>query len=610
MSPFEDAFSLAVAFVRVNYRRLYKGPALSINSPAMPPAPNISGRDRSRRVSMLVLALLALALALRLAHLSSALASPLSYQLAPDEGYYLTFGKAVAAGRGTDSPEFTSLDPGYGYLLGAAFKLFGANLFAVFVLQALLDTATAYGLIVIGRLLGRERAGLYGAAVYGLTSTAIMYSAALLKEIWVASFVTWWVAAALKLARSERIAPWFWFGAYCGLGVALRANLLLLGLLALLLPVGASWPQRRYRRWAASAALLAVGMAAALAPWSIRNASLHAGISPLPHNGGISLHQVYNADNPSGEFWIPPFVSYLNPGEIWRGYAAEAQARAGHALTPAEVDRYWRDRALEYVRREPARVAGVILRKALGFLSSEEIPDNRSTYEERLFSPIMRLLPRPTVALLALGLAGLAALAARDRRWPIVAAPIFAAWITVAVFFDADRFRFHAATMLALCAGVWLDGIQQSVRAKRWRALARLAAPAAALAIISVLLGFGKAPPAVRWDQIAWGYIKMGKIDEARAVAERETRLEPSNGDIWEALGFTAIERRQFDEAASDYRHAIELKPRSHVGHYNLAKVYLALGDRERAAAEARRALELDPLPEYRALAEQIERGR
>ncbi|HEX4241832.1 MAG TPA: tetratricopeptide repeat protein [Steroidobacteraceae bacterium] len=578
--------------------------------PSTPSAADPSVRDLSRRTSMLILVLLALALGLRLAHLSSALASPLSYQLSPDEGYYLTFSKAVAAGHGTDSAELISLDPGYGYLLGAAFRLFGANLFVVFLLQALLDTATVYGLVVIGRLLGRERAGLYGAAIYALTSTAIMYSAALLKEIWVASFVTWWVAAALKLTRSRSRAPWLWFGAYCGAGVALRANLLLLGLLAFLLPVAASWPQRTYRRWAGNAALLAAGMAAMLAPWSMRNVSVHAGISPLPRNGGISLHQVYNKDNPTGEFWVPGFVSYLNPGEIWRGYETEAEARAGHALTPSEVDRYWRDQALEYMGREPVRVARVIARKALGFLSTAEIPDNRSTYEESLFSPIMRLLPRPTAALAVLGLAGLLVLAVRDRRWPIIAAPIFVAWITFALFFDSDRFRFHAATLLALCAGIWVDGIQRSLRETSHRRLLGAAAPAVVLATIAVALGFGKPAPPIRWDQIAWGYIRMGRVDQAREVAERGARLEPNNGDIWEALGFTAIQRRQFEEAASDYRRAIQIRPRSHVAHYDLAKVYLELGDREHAAAEAARALDLDPLPEYRALAEQIERGR
>jgi 4-amino-4-deoxy-L-arabinose transferase-like glycosyltransferase len=168
-------------------------------------------------------------------HFSSALQSPLSYQPGPDEDYYLRFGEAVASGRGADGPEFTFMDPGYGYLLGAVFKLVGVNPVALYLLQALLDTATVYGILVIGRLLGRHRAGLYGALLYGLTATAIMFCTTLLKEVWVASYVTWWVVAALALLRSERRLGWALFGVLCGIGIALRSTLLLFGLAALLL---------------------------------------------------------------------------------------------------------------------------------------------------------------------------------------------------------------------------------------------------------------------------------------------------------------------------------------------------------------------------------------
>jgi hypothetical protein len=185
---------------------------------------------------LIVCAVLAFVLALRVMHLSSALQSPLSYQPGPDEDYYLRFGEAVAAGHGADSSEFTFMDPGYGYLLGAVFKLVGVNVFAVYLLQALLDTATAYGILVAGRLLARPWAGLFGALLYGMTSTAIMFCAALLKEICVASFVMWWVVGALALYRSDRKLAWACFGVFCGIGIALRSTLLLLGLLALLLP--------------------------------------------------------------------------------------------------------------------------------------------------------------------------------------------------------------------------------------------------------------------------------------------------------------------------------------------------------------------------------------
>jgi predicted Zn-dependent protease len=111
----------------------------------------------------------------------------------------------------------------------------------------------------------------------------------------------------------------------------------------------------------------------------------------------------------------------------------------------------------------------------------------------------------------------------------------------------------------------------------------------------------------VRWDQIAWGYIKMGKITEARALAERISREQPDNGPILEALGFTEIARRQYGEAARDYQRALELRPRSYVAHYNLARVFLLLGNRKRAAEEAEIAVKINPSPDYQALLSQIE---
>jgi hypothetical protein len=189
------------------------------------------GAERSPNVDLkplVVFGVLALVLALRIMHWSNALQSPLSYQPGPDEDYYQRFGAAVAEGRGADTPEFTFMDPGYGYLLGAAFKLFGINTFVVYLLQALLDTATAYGILIAGQLLGRSREGLIGALLYGLTSTAIMFTAALLKETCVASFLIWWVVAALVLVRGKPKLAWAAFGVYCGLGIALRSTLLVI----------------------------------------------------------------------------------------------------------------------------------------------------------------------------------------------------------------------------------------------------------------------------------------------------------------------------------------------------------------------------------------------
>jgi tetratricopeptide (TPR) repeat protein len=554
---------------------------------------------------IVVFGVLALVLALRVMHLSSALQSPLSYQPGPDEDYYLRFGEAVAGGHGADSPEFTFMDPGYGYLLGLIFKLLGVNQFAVYLLQALLDTATAFGILTIGQILGRPRAGLYGALLYGVTSTAIMFCATLLKETCVAAYLTWWVAAALALYRSERGLAWLAFGAYCGLGVALRSTLLLLAGFGLLLP--ALQPDIRRARWLCKAALLFAGLMLSLMPWSARNFHADGSLSPLPHNGGIVLHQVYNPDNPESAIWIPPFVSYSHPSEIWRGYAAEAERRTGRPLSPVQVDRYWRSEALAFMRAHPADVIEHVARKTLKFLAATEVPNNRSLAEEQLFSPVLRILPLPNAWLLALGLAGLVWLATRDRRWLIIAAPIALSWLTFAVFWAEDRFRFHAVPLLAFSSGIWIDSMVRGVRDWRGWPLPACAALALLIGATSVYLGVRYPPPEVRWDHVVWGYIKMHKPKEAQVLADRVALEQPDNGPIFEALGYLAAVDGQYDEAVRRYQRAVDLRPASYLAHYNLAKALLALGRRDSAAAEARIALKLSPSPDAQALLSQAE---
>jgi hypothetical protein len=435
-----------------------------------------------------------------------------------------------------------------------------------------------------------------------------MFCTTLLKETWVASFFTWWVAGALIVLESNRRRAWLAFGFFCGLGVALRSTSLGMGILALLLPFwpGASFPRSSLAR-AKFAALGGVGLALALLPWALRNQAAYGSFTPLPHNGGIVLHQIYNEDNTNASIWIPGFVNYLHPTEIWRGYASEASRRTRQSLSPAKIDGYWRDAAFDYMKQHPGIVLRDIALKGVEFLSATEIPNNRSSIEERLFSPVLRVLPPPTPWLLGMGLAGLLWLAWTDRRWVIVAAPIMLAWVTFAVFWAEDRFRFHALGVLALCSGYWIDRIAAAIREpRRWQPFA-FASVAVATIGISFYLGSSSPPPLVRWDHIVWGYIKMGKSGEARSIAQRVIGEQPDNAAMLEALGLISASAGQYSDAQAYLSRAIALRPRSHIAHYNLARVFLAVGDRAAAEREAQVALALAPSPDYEALLEQIQ---
>lgn len=563
---------------------------------------------RPSQIPLSVLAVVAVALVLRFIHLSSAVISPLSFQLGPDEDYYFRFARAVAAGVGQDSAEFTFMDPGYGYLLGGVFRLVGPGVFAAYLLQCLVDALTSLAVVMLGRQLGRPRAGLIGGVLYGVSSTAIMFCCSLLKEVWVAAFMTWWVVIVLRLLHSERKIAWLAFGAFCGVAVAFRSTLLTLSLAALAVPwISGPILKRPVPHRLVCTAAFTMGLLLALAPWSLRNFAAYHSLSPLPHNGGIVLDQAYNPHNPESAIWIPEFVNYLAPSEIWRGYAAEAKRRAGNTLTPPEVDRYWRSQALEFMRTHPREVLEEVGRKALKFFASVDIPINRSLQEEGLFSVVIARLPVLAPWLVALGCVGLLWLALEDRRWLVVAVPPAIALLTTAVFWAEDRFRFHAFAVLALCSGIWLDAVLREVQSRKFKPALAFGVAAAALLSASFALGAGVRSPPLHWDQIAWGYIKMGRPREAGEIVERVSREQPDNAPILEAEAYLAIQRQDYAAAAQAYENSLRIRPRSDRAHFNLAKAYLMLNKRNEAVEQARIALQLKPDPDYQQLLKELQ---
>jgi tetratricopeptide (TPR) repeat protein len=196
----------------------------------------------------------------------------------------------------------------------------------------------------------------------------------------------------------------------------------------------------------------------------------------------------------------------------------------------------------------------------------------------------------------------MALLLLRDRRGLLVAAPILATLFTFTVFCPEDRFRFHCVPLLALGAGLFLDDLYRCGASRETRKGVAGAVAAMLLGAVSLVVSSRMPQPEPNWGRALWGYLKMGRLDEAKAVA---SRLEPrvrGTASVEEALGYIAAAERRDREAAEHYRRAIELRPGNHIAHYNLAKLLYRAGDREAAAREAQTAFRLRPLPEYRLL--------
>lgn len=554
---------------------------------------------------------LGIVLVLRLVHFFYSLHSPLSYRLSPDEDYYLKFARAIASGGG-NTIEFAFLDPAYGYILGLSLKLFGPYVFTIHILQILLDTLTAFCLILIGRELGRPRAGLWAGLFYGFSVMALLFCTTLLKTTWVANFMAVWVLAALVLLRRPRFYCWLLFGVLCGYGIALRSTLLLMaGLTLLLLPwLTIVHARRSLRETARGTALLIVGMLLPLALLSVRNYRASGVFSPMSNNSGVVLHMHFNPDNPEGRLWIPAFVSYFHPLDIQRGYTEEAQRRLGRPLNPREVDKYWRSQAIQYITSHPFEAMHSIIKKFADFIAYPEIPNNRSLADERLFSPVLRILPTPFGWLFALGTPGLVLLLLHDRRGWLMMAPIATVIVTVSVFTPIDRYRFQAVPLFALGAGLFLHSLFEYVKQDKTKQAAILLAAAAVLGGVSTLLANPEHLPPPRLDKAVWGYINTGNTKAAKEFALKAAEVQPDNYRIPQALAYIATVEGNFPAAAQYYRRTVELKPDSHVAHYRFAQLLKKMGMHDEAVAHAQKAFSIAQQPEYRALLQELTAGR
>ena len=559
-----------------------------------------------------VLIVLGIVLILRLIHLAFALRSPLSFQLSPDEDYYMRFALSVAQGNGASTAQFAFMDPAYGYIAGLVFRIFSGSLFALYMLQILLDTfhcvlpyphrpgtaasprGPAGG---PGLRFHRNRPALLhspaknhlGCELHDRLGSMRAYAFAQAQNVRLAAVRN--CCADTESRCVLRCCPWrVWPCCF---------------------PGSARFKHRaRHGKIVRGTGMLILGLVLPITLLSLHNARAIGSFSPLPTNGGIVLHQRYNPDNRTGANWIPAFVSYWHPIDIYRGYTEEARKRLGRELSPREVDAYWRGQAMDYIISHPSQVASNIVRKFALFVAFPEIPNDRSLADERLFSPILSILPSPFGWLFALGVPGFVLLLRNDRRGWILMIPVATVIATVTLFDSIDRYRFQAVPIFALGAGLFLEYLTEYLTQQKTRQAVILLTAFAVLGTVSVsLAGISPVEPP-RWDKAVWGYLKMGNQKAAKALAMRVAEEQPENYRIQNALGQIASSEGDYAGAANYYRRAVELRPNSHVDHYRLALMFAKIGLHDEAVEQAAIAVRIAPQPEYQALLRELRAGR
>lgn len=547
-------------------RRRQAAPGPAADVPAPPP---FFRRDEPR--------LFLAALALRLLHLwlhrgDFWLKTPLL-----DDNLFVSWAEAIRReGWLVPSLGVFDLNPAYPYLLA----LLGApGPLAVFALQHLLGAAAVVVLYRVALSAFGRPAALAAGVLAALYGPAVFYESRFLGECWILAANAAWLFCLLRAREAPRPGPWWALGGLClGVSAVFRPNALIL------LPAAAAWGawtlKGAPRRLAACAALFALGVWLPLLPFQLRNRALDPsrGWGLTTSSGGANF---YLGNNPEadGLNQAPSFIRY-GPGHQYQDFKEEAQRRAGRALSPREVSRYWLREALRWMAAEPGAAARLWLRKAGFFLNRKEPPDN---FFLALFERFTRLGPLPLAGwglVLPLGLAGLALSlgdAAARRSWLLHAYALSYFGVNVA-FYILSRYRFPAAAAFLPFAGYAAARLAAMARARVWTRRE--------LALAGLCLGaFGLSRlPLIGGEDLAVTNYSMGVIYANRGLQ---------------------------DEAAAAYRASIAANPAFPAPYLNLGILEARRGNAEAAAAALEGALRLERDPEKaRLLAENIRRLR
>lgn len=533
-------------------------------------------------------AVLAGAAALRLGHWLAVARLPFVDALVVDSAEYDRWARALVAGeRVGDAPFFQP--PLYPHLIALVYRV-AATPHAFYLVQIVAAIVGLWCLYRAGREMAGERAGLAAAAVAGLYGPFVFHDVQLLKESLAVGLVSALLWALAVARRTGRGGIWLLAGALLGALALLRENALLLLPLLIPLALRRGAPARALR----DAALFAGGLALALAPVAVVNASRGGGFLPTTWQGGVNYYigNHAGADGTYRPLTAGRQIPELERREPWR----LAEAAIGRPLSAAEVSAYWLGRATAWARERPGDWLRLQLRKFGLYWSGYEWPDAVDYYWVRARSPLLRAVGLELGGLVLLAALGLG-VAWRQRAWGRLAPALLfgVGWMLATVaFFLFSRYRLPGLVPLCLFAGVGLAGLARAgdTPGRRGTALAAL-----------LLVAWGGprlALPAPRADlvHLNLGRLAMARGDAAAAEAEWRAALaaDPSGADARRELGTLAARAGRFGEARALLEEAVARDPGSPEAWANLGAVASATGDAAAARVALDRALALDPL--------------
>ena len=382
-------------------------------------------------------------------------------------------------GDGATQPA-SNYSPGLPLLIAGLYKLSGGphERFARLVL-ALIGALSILFTYQIARRLSGPTAGLIGAGAVAIYPALLEYQGMFMGEPLAATLLSGAILSMLRATDRERQAAWLLPGVLLGTLTLVRPEYLSVTVL-LALAVSIAPPRRRAENVGISdeigpsaggltcAAVLLLGAALVVAPWTMRNAVALDRFVPVSTGGGQVLFAgtyLPSDGDPErvGSEVVKHSPELFEPGDIERLRLEQILARLAAQRYPdlpsdAALGRMGREQLWDDVTQEPVEYAGFVATKVWRIWSH-----GPREVMERPGWEVFHLV------LVAFGLLGLAVLA-RQRRWEaLLLATVFVAITAISALLVASPRRILVMIpLVAALAGVGVTACRDSL-ARRWQ---------------------------------------------------------------------------------------------------------------------------------------------
>jgi 4-amino-4-deoxy-L-arabinose transferase-like glycosyltransferase len=538
--------------------------------------------NQARPHAALLAAALFVAFAIRLGVLLDLRDTVYLRGLSPDEDTYHRWAARIAGGEDVDAfaPDFPRLPA---ELYAAVYSAFGADPQHVRVLNVLLGVAICAIGYVIARMLYGRSAGLLAALLCAFSESLVFYSATLLHTnlgvLLLGLVIALGIWCAKDPGRFGRLA-WLAAGACTGLLANVRANAVVVALLAVPLALVVARRTAGVRPWAVAAVLLAL-----FAGGYAVSAQVAGGLA-----GPRFAFNLYMGNNPHNAtpYFQPVRFTSSAPEHQTAGFVVEASRRADRELSLDEAERFWTGEVLQRAAEHPGAFLKHAAFKLLAIFHVSPSDNNLDLRVAGASLPALRFAWLPSWLVLALCIGGIPVLP-RDGRL-VAGAALFALYAaTIVAFFAGERLRAPLLLVAAPYAAGGIAALLESPAARTRASLVRCGALFAGALVLARVDVPGSADLSSPTNTHALILLDQGDLDGAERWYRRSLALDGAASE-GARIGLAAILQRRgrLDAAVA----ILEPLPDSH---YEAASKHEWLGNlalASRRPADALRAFE------------------